>query len=54
MAFYAAYVYFEKLRLKEGKKKSKKRQEMVSNYRACSSALRSLFGSVRSLAAHMI
>ena len=27
-AFYASYVYFEKLRLKEGKAKSKKRQEM--------------------------
>lgn len=26
--FYCAYVYFEKLRLKEGKKKSKKREEM--------------------------
>ena len=28
MAFYAAYVYFEKLRIKEGKKKMKKREEM--------------------------
>ena len=26
--FYAAYVYFEKLRIKEGKKKGKKREEM--------------------------
>ena len=33
MAFYAAYVYFEKMRLKDGKKKSKKRQEMVSSHR---------------------
>ena len=28
--FYAAYVFFEKLRIKEGKKKSKKREEMES------------------------
>ena len=28
MAFYSAYVCFEKLRLREGKKKSKKREEM--------------------------
>jgi hypothetical protein len=26
--FYGAYVYFEKLRIKEGKKKGKKREEM--------------------------
>lgn len=28
--FYGAYVYFEKLRIKQGKKKSKKREEMES------------------------
>lgn len=33
-AFYASYVYFEKLRIKEGKKKSKKREEMEREYGA--------------------
>ena len=28
VAFYAAYVYFEKIRQKEGKKKTKKRERM--------------------------
>lgn len=32
--FYASYVYFEKLRIKEGKKKSKKREEMETEYGA--------------------
>lgn len=32
-AFYAAYVYFEKLRVKPGKKKSKKREEMEDQWR---------------------
>jgi hypothetical protein len=30
--FYGAYVYFEKLRIKEGKSKSKKRQEMEETH----------------------
>jgi len=32
-AFYAAYVYFEKLRVKQNKKKSKKREEMEVHWR---------------------
>lgn len=33
-AFYASYVYFEKLRINEGKKKSKKREGMEREYGA--------------------
>lgn len=33
-ACYASYVYFEKLRIKEGKKKSKKREDMEREYGA--------------------
>ena len=52
--FYAAYVYFEKLRIKQGKPKTKKREEMEQVWRAKGMDKMDLTGGVRMLAGETI